>query len=301
LAKTFHYPHSSLDFNQVREGISFWNAVERVAQRSIDPKSTEDERLRTALGFLGKGDRSEPEEAVLYYWIGIDALLTIRSTAPVVKPEVIDSTEDLALRFFAAAAALEERHRRMEDLYHRISNAWRLRDEPRFSPTMSAIKEDLAIRSQLVLAPFEILDLSRLLKALPEWSNALPTGSLKDHVTATRAFFEDRRVMKNLLTDSHRHAALETAIIYQIRNRLVHHAHSASNSLRFLRERAGNMLRTIINYAADERFDLPETVALTINAWDRLNVRLRSPHAIDLWSFKGIIREDITSTEGGSR
>jgi hypothetical protein len=293
-AQRFHYPHASLDFDSVRNNISFWNVLDRAAKRCVGAETVEDERLRTALGFLSRGNASEPEEAVLYYWIGIDALLTVRGDAPILKSEEHDKTELVAMKFFPAAAALNERHARLRALYDRLLHTWENRQNVRFADIMKDVPEDLCIRSQLALTPFELLDLGKLLQALPEWYAALPSCALRDHVAAVKRFFEDSGFASEELTAVVRRAALETSLIYQIRNRLVHHAHGASDTLQLFRIRAASMLTLVINYAADENFAFPEAVALTINIWERLAERLKRRIKTDLWAYEGNVRAAVT-------
>jgi len=287
----YYTPYSSLDFDAARANISFWSILERVAQRCTDVQSVEDERLRTALSFLNRGNESEPEDAILYYWIGIDALLTVRGDAPVLKSEGADKTEDLAMSFFPAAAALNERHSRLGALYDRLSNIWINRDIVKSAAFINAIPKELIVHSQIELAPYDRLDLGNLLRNLSSWYDVLPEGAIRDHVSSVRRFFDDVEFARDELDAVVKRTALETSLIYQIRNRLVHHAHPASDTLRLLRMRAAAMLTLAINYATDEKLSFLEAVAITVNIWDRLSNRLKRNVKTDLWSYEGHVRK----------
>jgi hypothetical protein len=288
------YNFRAFDLSNLANDARSFDAINNSVRRSLTPRTVEDQRIGTAIGFGSRAVQSRGDEAILNSWIGIDSLLTVKGPAPVLKPEDFNETEDLALAFFPAATALQETTEVLLVIRALLLFSFSNRHQPRFEQTFAHVPPDLAVNSGLVAEGPHALDLGEFVRLLPEWAFHLSSRSpLRDLVIDAIEIYSSNRAALGALHRADERARLFTNLIYQLRNRLVHHAFSRSFAATHFAPFAISMLHRLLGYAVDNRVPLPEGIALTLNIWSRLKEALNGKQHVDLLRFNGYVRQAL--------
>lgn len=292
------YKYLSIDGNAYSQHIS-WPVIEKAARAIVSETSIADRRYTTALRAFGRAKEASPDQAILNYWIVIDSLLAV-ADLPGILTESADRTESVAQEFLPAAIALHSLSGIGWDLYNDLSYAWINRQQA-FKNIFANVSRELVQESGLEYLPFATLDLANLITRLDKWHDALPVSYIRDRVDDVKAFYSDEKSRKATIYQLHRRAVDEVAIFYQLRNRVVHHADKSSDMFRVFVDRAKNYAGLILSYAkADDVADLRESVAVTINAWERIKQLMVSNQSFDPLEFDGLIRRRLRKNQPSS-
>ncbi len=195
-------------------------------------------RVEEALRAISKANHGDVlEDRLVNYWIAIEALMGR-----------VNDKERVAVGLLPALSVNELRWGVALRLWHHLRYAHMNRHQDRFASVFANVSGDLLSRSSVPVTPFSQTDLRDFVGTLSEWLSVVPADTdVYRRIAYVSRFYSDNRIAKKELHHLKEAAHDDVVFIYQVRNRVVHHAFVDSPATNYLTERAGFFARLFIS------------------------------------------------------
>jgi hypothetical protein len=249
LAPSLEHKYFARDADELMSKMANVSHVFDIASKVGALEADAEVRIQEALRAIIKSTQTEVlEDRLVNAWIAIEALMGRAA-----------DKEEIAAQMLPALAANDARFGVGWSLLSFLRQCAANRQAPPFSNVFARITEDMLQRSSVITDPWGTVELGAFVASLDEWLDKVPEGSeCLRRIYAVRSFYSTPEAAVKEIKRRQEVAAEDAVFIYQVRNRIVHHAFLGSPGMNYLVNRAETFARLFMLSALRNLEKTPE-------------------------------------------
>jgi hypothetical protein len=258
-------------------------AAAAAIQRSmVDTRCDTEKRLVWGFRWLRKAEEAtRPEDALLFSWVVIETLLGSEDPALAVSPDDKPTQVERAMDFLPAVSLQYFRWAVLRMIRARLIQA------VQSIPEQAEFPPELEKEAGLEIIPYRTYNLRQLLQVIPQLRTHLSGRRLDDWLIHAERFFSEPKFAAETYERRLRSLRDQVAVIYRLRNRIVHSANYEHPFMSYHAEQAQHLaestLKTIFNaYSQNRDSTVSDVLDHVLTDIQLLIERLKAGEKLDL-------------------